>query len=184
MFAAVAVVHILDHFFAAVVGDIDIDIRRLATFFGDEPFEQQFQFDRVNGGDSETVADRRVGRRASPLAENAVLATETGDIPHNQKISGQVQPVDHLEFMLELLDLFVVRRPPSIVGALAGQFSQVAERRLAIGDGKIRKHRFQLGERKVALLGNPDGVIYRFGKFGEQPPHLPFGFQISFGVRV
>ena len=66
--AAVTPVDILHHLLAAFMFEIDVDIGRLATFLGDEAREQQVVFHRIDRGDAEQIAHRRIGRRAASLA--------------------------------------------------------------------------------------------------------------------
>ncbi len=54
--------------------EVDVDVRRLAPLGRDEALEQQPGPHRVDRGDAEHVADRGVGGRAAPLAQD-VLAT-------------------------------------------------------------------------------------------------------------
>ena len=69
--AAVFFVDVLDHFLAALVLEIDVDVRRLAASGGEETLEQHVDFIGIDAGDSQAIADGRVGRRAATLAENS-----------------------------------------------------------------------------------------------------------------
>ena len=77
---AIAPEDILQHLLAPVVLEIHIDIRRLIAFSGHETREQHVAFGRVQLGDAQRKADRRVGRRTAPLAENCLLSGETNDV--------------------------------------------------------------------------------------------------------
>src|SRR5947209_349403 len=70
--AAVALVDGLNHFFAPLVLEVDVDIRWLATLAGEKPFEQQIAPRWIDGGDAEAVADSAIGRTPAPLAENVL----------------------------------------------------------------------------------------------------------------
>ena len=60
---SVLLVDVLDDLLAAVSArEIDVDVRPLAAFLGEEPLEEQLHRDRVDGGDPEAVADGAVGR--------------------------------------------------------------------------------------------------------------------------
>jgi hypothetical protein len=75
---AIALIDVLDDLFAALMLKIDIDIGRLLALRGDEAGKQKVMLGRVNSGDAKHVADGGVGRRPTPLAQNApVLATRT-----------------------------------------------------------------------------------------------------------
>ena len=68
--AAIFVVDVLDHLFAPLVLEIDVDIRRLAALFGDEAVEQKLIARGIDFRDAETIADGGIGRRAAPLAQD------------------------------------------------------------------------------------------------------------------
>jgi len=55
-----------------------IAVGRLAALGGEEALEEEPHPHRVDGGDPEHVADRRVGGAAAPLAEDALRAGEAG----------------------------------------------------------------------------------------------------------
>jgi hypothetical protein len=57
MIAAVGFEHPLHHDLAALVLEVDIDVRRLPTLLGDEALEQQIVALRIDRGNAEHVAD-------------------------------------------------------------------------------------------------------------------------------
>ena len=76
--AAVAVVDVLDGLLAQVRFDVDVDIRWPVPRRGQEPLEQQLVGDRVDVGDAERVADRRIGRRSPALGTGCCSPGRTG----------------------------------------------------------------------------------------------------------
>ena len=53
----------LDHALALVAtGQVEIDIRPLAAFFGEKALEQQLHGDGIYGSDPQRIADCAVGR--------------------------------------------------------------------------------------------------------------------------
>ena len=100
--AAVAVVDVLDDLLAQVRFDVDVDVRRPVARRRQEPLEQQLVGDRVDRGDAERVADRRVGRRSPALAQDVVLPAEPGDVVHHQEIARELQRRNDLQLMLDL----------------------------------------------------------------------------------
>ena len=66
--SSVFAVDVLEHFLAAFVLEVHVDIGRLVSFGADEPLEQQVHPARVDGGDAQAVADGRIRRTASTLA--------------------------------------------------------------------------------------------------------------------
>ena len=88
---AVAPIDVLDDLLALVAaGQVEIDIGPFAALLGKEALEQQFHPDRVDGGDSERVADRAVGRRAASLRHDSILAAELHDVPYDQEVAGEL----------------------------------------------------------------------------------------------
>ncbi len=74
----------------------------LLALFGQEALEEQIHADRIDRGDAERVADRRVRRRAAALAEHAEFFGGAHDVPHDQEVAGQIHPRDDAEFVFEL----------------------------------------------------------------------------------
>ena len=92
----------LDHLLASLMHDVEIDIRRLRSVFREEPLEEQPHTHRIYGGDTEAVTDRRVRCRASPLAEDLVLAAVLNDLVHRQKVAAVVELLDEVELPAKL----------------------------------------------------------------------------------
>ena len=86
MVASIVPINVLDHLFAALVLEIDIDIGRLAAIGGDEALEQQAAVARVDIGDAQAVADRRVCRRAAALTQDVLAARISDDGMDGEKI--------------------------------------------------------------------------------------------------
>ena len=70
--AAIAVIDPLDHLFAPFMFEIDVDIRRLATLLRDEAFKDQRDGFGRHLGDAKKIANHGIGRRAAPLAQDAL----------------------------------------------------------------------------------------------------------------
>ena len=103
MVAAIGLVNPLDHLFAALVFKVDVDIGRLAAFLADETLKQQVIAAGINGGDAQDIADRRVGRRAAPLAQDILRPGIADDAVHGQEIGRIVQPADQGQLMVQRL---------------------------------------------------------------------------------
>ncbi len=86
--AAVLLVDVLDHLLAPLVLEIDVDVGRLAAFLGDEAVEQQLVLGRIDLGDAEAEAHRRIRRAAAPLAQDRRLlrAGEVDDFLDSQEV--------------------------------------------------------------------------------------------------
>ena len=72
--AAVFVVDILNDLLAPLVLEIDVDVGRLVALLRDEALEERLDARRVDLGDAEREAHRRVRRRAAPLTQDAARA--------------------------------------------------------------------------------------------------------------
>ncbi|CAE6869415.1 hypothetical protein R69658_08058 [Paraburkholderia aspalathi] len=130
--APVLAVDVLDDFLAALVLEIHIDIRRLAALFRDEPLEQHRRARRIHLGHAESKAHGRIGRRATPLTQDALAAREPDNVVHRQKVPLVTQIPDQRKFVFDLL-LYLMRdaRWPAAMCADVGLLSQVAGRRMA-----------------------------------------------------
>src|SRR5205823_11039732 len=70
---------------------------RTVPALGQEPLEQQVVRDRVDAGDAERKADRRVRRRPAALAQDVVVVAELHDVMHDQEVAGEPEVLDYLE---------------------------------------------------------------------------------------
>lgn len=80
--AAVSRVDVLDHLLAALVLEVDIDVRGLVAGFGDEALEHHRDGVGVDLGDPQHIANGGVGRRAPALREDAAAPREGDDVVH------------------------------------------------------------------------------------------------------
>ena len=102
MVVPVALVHVLDDLFAAVGLEVDVDVRRAPPLRREEALEDQVVGQRVDGRDAEQVGHQRIGRRAASLAQDALLAGEAHDVPHDQEVVGQPGLRDDLQLVGQL----------------------------------------------------------------------------------
>ena len=89
--AAVLLVEILQHLLAALVLEIDVDVRGLVPLAADEPLEEHVHPLGIDRRDAQAVADGRIGRRAAALAENAPPPGESHQVPDGEEIGLVVQ---------------------------------------------------------------------------------------------
>jgi hypothetical protein len=81
MLLAVSPVDILDDLFAPVMFEIDIDIRRLVAVHRHEPIKEKRAVLRIHFGYLEAIADDRIRRRATPLAQDIQFIPGVVDNP-------------------------------------------------------------------------------------------------------
>ena len=99
--AAIALIDVLDHLLAPLVLEVDVDVGRLAAVGGQEAGEQQVALHRVDRRHSQAVADHAVGRRAAPLAEDALGAGEGDDVVHGDEERCELFGFDERELHLQ-----------------------------------------------------------------------------------
>ena len=83
---AVLFEHVLNDFFPSLVFEVDVDIRRLVAFFGDEALKEQMTSCGIKFRDVQAIADRGIRRRATALTKNLQTPCLTHDVVHGQKI--------------------------------------------------------------------------------------------------
>src|SRR5690606_35710776 len=74
-----------------------------AALGGNEAVEQQLMLGRVDRGDLEAVAHRRIGRRAAALAQDRriLAAREVDDLLDGEEIGRELELTDQFELSLE-----------------------------------------------------------------------------------
>ncbi len=149
--APVALVDVLDRLFATVGLDVDVDVRRFGAFGGEEPLEHQLVADGVDRGDADGVTDRRVGRRAPALGQDAALLAELHDVPDDQEIAGKTELLDDVELVVDdLVRMFVGGpRPVPVAGTVVAELAQEAH---LVMPGRHRE-RGQRGRDEVQVEG-------------------------------
>ena len=117
-------VDVLDDALAPIAArQIEVDVRPLAAFLGQEAFEQQIHAHRIHGRDPQAVTHGAVGGRPAALHENVVLAAEVHDVPDDEKVAGEIEPFDEIQLARDLRARAVVIRPVAIAGADVGEVS-------------------------------------------------------------
>ena len=66
--AAVALLHVADHLVAAVLAEVDVEVRHRHALGIEEALEEQPEAERVEVGDGERIGDQRAGARAAARA--------------------------------------------------------------------------------------------------------------------
>ena len=129
-----------------------------------EALEEHLVPDGVDGCDAQGVADCGVGRRSSPLAQDARLCAELDDGVHDEEVAGESQGLDDLELVVEHLPgpRVLLRGSVAAGSALEGELTQPAGRSMSlrdIGIGEVRSDEGQVeGEVCGELGGQIDGV--------------------------
>ena len=183
--AAVAAIDVLHDQFAPLVLEIDVDVRRIVPLPGDVAGEEEVVLGpgRIHRGDAQAEADRRIGRRAAPLAQDALAARPGDDVMHGQEVVGIFQLLDEREFLAkEGADLVGNTRGEAPGGAPPGEIGQMPVGRLARRDRLVGIFVLQLGEIETDPPGDLERALHRRRPGGEQPGHLGRRLQVPLGV--
>ena len=157
--AAVLLEHPLDDLLAAVRVEVDVDVGLLVAQARQEPLERQLVEDRVDRGDAEQVADRRVGGRAAALAEDALALREVHDVVHDQEVAGEVLLLDHGELVLDALPVVVGEVRVLRRHGIPDQLPQVRHRGVPLGHVLLRQGGLGAAQREGELVGELDGAL-------------------------
>ena len=153
---AVAAIDVLNRHLAIVAaGQVEIDVGPFAALFGKEALEQEFHLDRVHRRDSERVTHRAVGRRAASLHHDSILAAELNDVPNDQEVAGELEPLDDPELVFELAARAIVHRAaPSLARARISENAQIAVGRFVRWQRIVGEAITHVAELESASLGN------------------------------
>src|SRR5262249_9794820 len=97
--AAVSIVDFLNHLFAALVLEVDVDVRRLAPLRREKALEEKVAPRRVHGGDAEDIANGAIRRAAAALAEDLPLAGDAHDLLHAKEVGGDADALDNRKLL-------------------------------------------------------------------------------------
>ena len=141
VFAAVPLVDVLNDLFAILVREVDVDVRYLVALLGKKALEEQLHADRVDRGDAQGIAHRRVGGRTASLGQDAQALRLVRDVPNDEKVACEVHARDDAELVLELaLDVGRKRRAVTLARAFEDERAKVRMgARLVFGNGESRK---------------------------------------------
>ena len=180
----VLVVTELDHLLPAIGLEVDVDVGWAAPLLGEEPLEGEMEPDRVDPGQPETAAHRRVGPRAPDLAVDVLGAGEVHDVLHHQEVTGKAQGLDDVQLVLESaprtgVDTVFAPRV-HVPCPFPGEMTQILHLVPEVAGhgeiGQIGRHQPQIEGEPPAQLGTPR---HRPGVTGEAPGHLGGMFQVS-----
>ena len=148
--------------------EVDVDVRRLAPLLRDEALEEERRLGRVDRGDAQREADRRVGRRATPLAEDAATPREANDVVDREEVGGEVELFDDAELVLDISTHARGHTLGVAPGeALTHELSEPAHRRPAFGHHLRGVAVAELAQGEGAALGDHLGAGDGIGQVGE-----------------
>ena len=99
--APIVIIDILDHLFAPLVLEVDVDVGRLVALGRDETLEQKIEMRRIDLSDAKAITDRGIGRRAAALTEDSLRAREAHDVVHGEEVRRVIERGDQLKFVCQ-----------------------------------------------------------------------------------
>ena len=188
--ASVLLRHVVDHFAAAPLAEIDVDVGHRHAFRVEEPLEDEVELQRIHVGDAQAVRDQASrGGSTARTDRNAALTRVPDEVPDDQEVPGVLHPLDHLDLVREAGFVFVDRAPQR---ARRGELTQPGQPRVeafphhvleVLVDRVRRRHvevrqvALPLRELHVAAFGDPYGIAQRLWRVGEGGSHLVSGLE-------
>ena len=173
----------LNHPLAPIAArQIEIDVGPLAALFGEEPFEEQIHADRIDGRDPEAVAHGAVRCRSASLHQDVLLTAVVDDVPDDEEVTGEIEPLDQIELTLDLASRTIVIRPISLPRARLRHLPQERRHRLAGRNRVLRKAIPEIRHGVFEPFGERAGAGDRLRQIAEQPRHRIGGLEIALRV--
>jgi hypothetical protein len=102
--AAVFLRHVGDHFAAAALAEVDVDIRQRHAFRIEEAFENQVVVKRIDVGDAQGPCGQAAGRGPTPRPHrNPLLPRVADEIPDDHEVPGVPHLLDHRDLVRQAL---------------------------------------------------------------------------------
>ena len=198
--AAVALLHVVDHLAAAVLAEVDVEVRHRDALGIEEALEQQAEADRIEVGDGQRIGDQRARAGAAARPDRNVLGLRPFDeVGDDQEVARIVHAVDDVDLEGETLagsphpwcpatgraPLSRSREPLLGLTASAPPPPRLAHRDCRSGaDGEARQDRLARHRPERAALGDLDRGRQRFRDVGEQHRHLGAGLEAVIGRQL
>ena len=165
---------IFEHFGAAVVTEVKVNIGHLATARIEEALEEQFVRERVHQCDVERVGHDGTGRGAARVVPDVGRARVTAQVPDDEEVGVEAHRVDDAQLVLESFADLGAGRPLPITATqpLVAERAHVRLRGESLRDGKFRKVVALERQVHIATLGDEQGVAEGLGHLGEDATHL------------
>ncbi len=195
LIAAVAVLHIADHLIAALLAEVDIEVRHRDAFRIEEALEQKLEADRIEIGDLQRIGDERTGAGAAARPDrNALLLRPLDEVGDDQEVAGIFHPFDDAQLEVEPLAVMLQRAvgcepvggdaPLQPRLGAAAQFGGFVHRGAIGADGEARQHRRMRARPIGTTLRDLDRGGERFRQIGKQRGHLRAGLEAMLGREL
>ena len=176
---AIAMLDVLDHLFAPVLAEVDVEVRHRDAVGIEEALEQQAEAQRVDVGDGQRIGDQRARARATARPDRDVLRLGPFDeVRDDQEVAWKFHPGDNRELEIEPLVIGLDRE--TLGRTVLGQPRREAGPRLrfellglvASLLPEARQDRLARADTPGAAPGDLDGRGQRLRQVGEAPLHL------------
>jgi hypothetical protein len=97
---------VFEHFGAAVVAEVEVDVGHRDAARVEETLKEQVVLDRVDQGDEQGVGDDRSGRRTARVVPDIIFSSVAAQIPHDQEVGVEAHLVDDAQLEIEPLTDF------------------------------------------------------------------------------
>ena len=192
MVTAVFLHHIVDHFLAALVAEINVKIRHADALGVEEPLEQQVVPDGINSRDPHAVRRQTAGAAAAPRPHRQLNTLGIADkIIHDQIVVDIPHLLDDAHLILQPAHYRFLRiLPVMAVQSLVTQSLKVGE--VVLSGGRIKAGQLRMAkiEFHLTAAGNLLRAVKGIRQLREQRAHLLLGLQIELirsefhGIRV
>ena len=186
---------VVDHLVAAVLAEVDIEVRHRHAFGIEEALEQQAEADRVEIGDGERIGDQRTSAGAAARPDRDALRLRPLDeVGDDQEVAGIFHPLDDAQLELEPLAVFLGGAPGrepvrgdaalEALDRLLAQLRALVDRCVVVADREARQDRRQRARPVGAALRDLDGGRDRFRQVGKHLRHLGAALEAMLGGEL
>ena len=177
--APVALGGVADHLLAAVVGEVEVNVRHLSALEVEEALEDQPVLRRLDVRDAEAVEHDRGGCGAAHAHRDALIVREAGDVAHDQDVLDEAGLLDDAQLVAQPLALLVAGRAVASLQALLAQLAEMPLGGQTLGDAGIGQQRPSEVEADLDLLRDARRVVGGSGQLRQQRAHLLFRLEVE-----
>ena len=166
--------HVVDHLAAALIAEIDVEVRHRDPLGVEESLEEEVVLERVDVGDAQGVGHDAARARAAARPDGyAVALRPVDEVPDDEEIARELHLDDDVELVLGALpDLGAddgVAPPQALEGQVAHIFLGT---RVVAGYLVVGEHRTRIGDLEIDHLRDAQSVFEGLGDLGEKRGHL------------
>src|SRR5262249_3686317 len=147
--AAIVLLDVADDLVAAILAEIDVEVRHRDTLRIEEALKQQAEADWIEVGDGQRIGDKRAGAGAAAGADrNAFRLRPLDEVGDDEEVARIIHLFDDAELEVEPLAIVLWRaagrepvrgeatREPGL--GLSAQFGRLVDRRVRLADREAR----------------------------------------------